>query len=382
MKYTIFPPDSVIDFSKKLKVKFGIDPTSDKLHLGHLIPLLEAKKLWLEGHNVDIVLGNFTAQLGDPSGKDTMRPMLSAEDTEKNAHSITEQVTRIFGNHNENHENFKNIKIHRNGEWFQKMSAIEMVNILSKFTTTQLLSRDSFQKRINANNPIGMHELVVPILQGFDSVHLKTNLEIGGNDQLFNFSITRDVQRVFGQTPEICMLMPIINGTDDRKMSKSFDNCIFINDTPRDVFGKTMSISDEMMKEWWSVFIGDNLRFGIETHPMEMKKELAFHITDIIWGEDAAKNEFDQFETLIQKKCLPDEIMEIKLPLQGGISIIDIITQTRNCSKNEARRLIDGKGVRLITELGDNTVIASGDSIFIMPGTIIKVGKRDFVKLI
>jgi tyrosyl-tRNA synthetase len=384
MKPTIFPNTEKIDFSKKLKVKFGIDPTSDKLHLGHLIPLLQVKKLMDEGHHIDIVLGTFTARLGDPSGKDTMRPILDEITTDKNALSILNQVERILGDNNSvdsKHQTFRFIA-HFNDSWFEKMTAIEMTNLLSKFTLTQLLSRDSFQKRFADNNPIGMHELTVPILQGFDSAHLKTDVEIGGNDQLFNFSITRDVQRVLGQTPEICMLMPIINGTDGRKMSKSFDNCIFINDTPRDVFGKTMSISDEMMKEWWSVFIGDNLRFGIETHPMEMKKELAFHITDIIWGEDAAKNEFDQFETLIQKKCLPDEMMEIELPLQGGISIIDIITQTRNCSKNEARRLIDGKGVRLVTELGDNTVIASGDSIFIMPGTIIKVGKRDFIKLI
>jgi tyrosyl-tRNA synthetase len=238
-------------------------------------------------------LGTFTAQLGDPSGKDTMRPILSAEETERNAESIIDQIARIFGNPNSSHPNFKSIQIHRNGEWFGVMNAIKMTNLLSKFTTTQLLARDSFQKRIEDKNPIGMHELVVPILQGYDSVMLQTDVEIGGNDQLFNFAITRDVQHVHGQKPEICLLMPIINGTDGRKMSKSFDNCIFINDSPDDVFGKTMSISDVLMKEWWPIISDsefptdkDGGMTPGDLHPMKLKKDLAWFVTKEIWGED------------------------------------------------------------------------------------------------
>lgn len=380
MKHTIFPDTEKIDFSKKLKVKFGIDPTSDKLHLGHLIPLLLVKKLWLDGHHVDIVLGTFTAQLGDPSGKDTMRPILTPEETEKNAESITKQIARIFGNPDASHPNFKNIIIHRNGDWFSNMNAIMMTNLLSKFTTTQLLSRDSFQKRTKENNPIGMHELVVPILQGFDSAFLGSEVEIGGSDQLFNFGISRDVQRVKGQEPEKCILMPIINGTDGRKMSKSFGNCIFINDTPKDVFGKVMSISDELMKEWWPILTDSEFPVG---HPMDSKKELASIITKEIWGEEAARHEFDQFEMVIQQKFLPEEMQEIKLPLEGGVSVLDVVTQVRNCSKNEGRRLIDAKGVRLVDNDGNSTkVLADGNTIFMMPGAIIKVGKRDFAKLV
>lgn len=384
MKYTIFPAEANIDFSKKLKIKFGIDPTSDKLHLGHLIPLLFVKKLWLEGHHIDIVLGNFTAQLGDPSGKDTMRPILTSEETEANANSISEQVARIFGNPNSSHPNFKNIIIHRNGEWFGVMNAIMMTNILSKFTLTQLLSRDSFQKRMKENNAIGMHELTVPILQGVDSAHLKTDIEIGGNDQLFNFSITRDVQRVFGQTPEICMLMPIINGTDGRKMSKSFNNCIFINDTPKDVFGKTMSISDDLMKEWWPVL--SDSEFPTGEHPMELKKDLAWLVTKIIWGEDAARHEFDQFEMVIQQKFLPESISEISFSLNEDgsidVNVIDIVTKVRNCSKNEARRLINSNAVKLVNNNGtEQSVLIEGIHKAI-PGIIIKIGKRDFVKLV
>lgn len=374
MKYTIFPSDSIIDFSKKLKVKFGIDPTSDRLHLGHLIPLMLVKKLWMEGHHIDIVLGNFTAQLGDPSGKDTMRPILTPEETEKNAESITEQIARIFGNPDASHPNFKNIIIHRNGEWFEKMTAIEMTNLLSKFTLTQLLSRDSFQKRFLENNAIGMHELTVPILQGVDSAHLKTDVEIGGNDQLFNFSITRDVQRVFGQTPEICMLMPIINGTDGRKMSKSFDNCIFINDTPNDVFGKVMSISDEMMKEWWSIFLGDNLLFGIDKHPMEMKKELAWHITDIIWTSKKGELADDaqmHFENTIQGRNNPSEIKETALN-----DVVEIIQMMRTCSRTNAKKLVSQGGVKV------NGNKITDEKISLKSGDIVKIGKLDFVKLI
>lgn len=374
MKHTIFPDTEKIDFSKKLKVKFGIDPTSDKLHLGHLIPLLFVKKLWDEGHHIDIVLGTFTAQLGDPSGKDTMRPILTPEETEVNANSIAEQVARIFGNPNSSHPNFKNIIIHRNGEWFGVMNAIMMTNILSKFTTTQLLSRDSFQKRMKENNPIGMHELIVPILQGQDSVFLESDVEVGGTDQLFNFSISRDMQKLKGQEPEKCVLMPIINGTDGRKMSKSFDNCIFINDTPNDVFGKVMSISDEMMKEWWSIFLGDNLLFGIDKHPMEMKKELAWHITDIIWTSKKGELADDaqmHFENTIQGRNNPSEIKETALN-----DVVEIIQMMRTCSRTNAKKLVSQGGVKV------NGNKITDEKISLKSGDIVKIGKLDFVKLI
>ena len=384
MKHTIFPDTEKIDFSKKLKVKFGIDPTSDKLHLGHLIPLLFVKKLWDEGHHIDIVLGTFTAQLGDPSGKDTMRPILTPEETDVNANSIAEQVARIFGNPNSSHPNFKNIIIHRNGEWFGVMNAIMMTNILSKFTTTQLLSRDSFQKRMKENNPIGMHELIVPILQGQDSVFLESDVEVGGTDQLFNFSISRDMQKLKGQEPEKCVLMPIINGTDGRKMSKSFDNCIFINDTPKDVFGKTMSISDELMKEWWPVL--SDSEFPKEEHPMELKKDLAWLVTKLIWGEDSAKHEFEQFEIVIQQKFLPEKIAEISIVKNKDesikVDIVEIVTKIRNCSKNEAKRLLNSNAVKILNSDGSELGVLTDCTYKAIPGMIIKVGKRDFVKLI
>lgn len=374
MRHTIFPHTEKIDFNKKLRIKFGIDPTSDKLHLGHLIPLLEVKKLWEQGHHVDIVLGTFTAQLGDPSGKDTMRPILDKEQTELNAKSIIEQIERIFDSPNESHPLFKNIEIHHNHHWFQHMNAIEMTSILSKFTTTQLLSRDSFQKRIENKNPIGMHELIVPLLQGFDSVKLKTDVEIGGTDQLFNFGITRDMQHAHGQAPEKCILMPIINGTDGRKMSKSFGNCIFINDTAEDVFGKVMSISDSLMKEWWPVLSDHDIptdpKGDCLIHPMKLKKDLALFITVLIWGRENAFKAQKHFENVIQNKKMPDKI-------QGIIStnIIAAICMIRHCSISEAKRLIKQGAVRL------NDVKVENESITISKGDIVKIGKLDLAKV-
>jgi tyrosyl-tRNA synthetase len=224
-----------------------------------------------------------------------------------------------------------------------------------------------------------MHELVVPVLQGMDSVMLAADIEIGGTDQLFNFAITRDMQRIHGQEPEKCLLMPIINGTDGRKMSKSFDNCIFINDKPSDVFGKVMSISDSLMQEWWPIFIDGEINMK---EPMQQKKRLALVITDKIWGYTDAMQSLEHFENTIQNNKLPEEMKEIKLPLDGGITLLNIVTQVRSCSKNEARRLIDSKAVRLVTEGGDNTVLVSESSVFVSPGVVVKVGKRDFVKLI
>jgi tyrosyl-tRNA synthetase len=385
MKLNIFPDTEKIDFSKKLRVKFGIDPTSDKLHLGHLIPLLLVKKLWEEGHSVDIVLGTFTAQLGDPSGKDTMRPILTSEETEANANSITEQLARIFGNPDASHPSFKNIQIHRNGDWFGCMNAIMMTNILSKFTTTQLLARDSFQKRMKENNPIGMHELVVPILQGYDSVFLQSDVEIGGTDQLFNFGISRDMQRLKGQEPEKCILTPIIDGTDGRKMSKSFGNCIFINDTLQDVYGKVMSISDNLMLDWWSLFIEAPIEIK---QPMKSKHLLAWTITSLIWGVDGADTAQRHFKQVIQDKKIPNDVVEFLVEPKVftnekmKINLLEVISHVRKCSKTEAKRLVNSGAIRTITEDGIENSLFIDSEVRVIPGTILKVGKRDFVKLV
>lgn len=351
-----FPHNETIDFSKKLNIKFGIDPTSDQLHLGHLIPLRLVKKLLNDGHNIDIILGTFTSQLGDPSGKDAMRPMIDSNIALTNAEKLLNTIKRILGD---------NFNVHLNHTWFENMSSIEMTKMLAKFTTSQLLSRDSFQKRLSNKDGIGMHELVVPILQGFDSVKLKTDVEIGGSDQLFNFGITRDLQKAFNQTPEKCILMPIINGTDGRKMSKSFGNCIFLNDVPKDVFGKVMSISDTLMIEWFKI-IFDKLPEG---NKMESKKQLAFEITKEIWNEQEAEIALTDFQNKIQNKQIPTDIIQIE-----SNNLIHAVTIIRKCSISEAKRLMSQGGV----SVNQLKVI---ENIDLKENDVIKIGKFHFGKI-
>ena len=296
--------------------------------------------------------------MGDPSGKDTMRPILKLKETQRNAESIITQLNRILG---------EGFDVHFNNTWFDKMSMPEMMSILSKFTTGNLLSRDSFQQRMEKNNPIGMHELIVPILQGFDSVHLKSDIEIGGTDQLFNFKISRQMQELFHQEPENCFLMPIINGTDGRKMSKSFGNCIFINDEPQDIFGKVMSISDTTMHEWIPLFFDSEIE---KQHPIKMKKVLAHKVTELIWGTELADKARNHFESVIQGDALPEVIDEIELT-----TLVDSIMTIRKSSRNEARRLLKAKAVKV------NGEVALKEEIELKTGDIIRVGKRDFGKI-
>jgi tyrosyl-tRNA synthetase len=243
------------------------------------------------------------------------------------------------------------------------------MGILSKFTVGNLLSRDAFQKRISSNNSIGMHELIVPILQGLDSVELKSDIEVGGSDQMFNFHTTRQTQEIFGQKPEVCIMAPIINGIDGRKMSKSYNNCIWINDTPKDVFGKAMSISDAVMYEWYPIFFDSYEK----EHPMMMKKNLAQKITEEIWGAEDGLRERQSFEAQFQSKKLPENIKEVPVT-----NIVDFILAVKGGSKSDARRLVTANAVGIVDDEGNISKV--GIDYIVKPGEIIKIGKRDYGK--
>lgn len=321
----IFPKDSEISTLKE--VKFGIDPTSSRLHLGHLVPLRLVRKMQEEGKSITIVLGTFTSILGDPSGKEKTRPILSKDEVEKNAEIILEQINSILK---------PGFKVFRNGDLFNSMSVPELMKIVSNFTVQQIVKRDAFANRMNNDIPIAIHELIVPILQGTDSVELKSEIEIGGTDQLFNFQVARRLQELNGQKPEVCMMVPIINGTDGRKMSKSFGNCIFLDESPEEIFGKCMRISDEVMDEWIPLFQDENK----ESNLMIRKKKLAFDIVNQIWGNSNAEWAQEHFENTIQRKNIPDDIMEI-----SATNILEAVVLIRNCSNKEARRLMTGESV-------------------------------------
>ena len=364
--FKILPEGSNLKDLKR--VKFGIDPTGSKLHLGHLVPLRLVKKMQEAGAVVTIVLGDFTARMGDPSGKDKTRPILSKEEVEENTRVIIMQVDSILN---------PGFFIFKNGDVFNEMKVPELMNIVSDFTVQQMTKRDAFAKRIQEGVSIGIHELIVPILQGIDSVRLNSQIEIGGTDQLFNFQIARRLQELNGQEPEICILAPIINGTDGRKMSKSLGNCIFIDDDPTDVFGKCMSISDETMNIWIPLLTDENK----ESHPMDRKKKMAFDIVEQLFDTSIAEVCLKQFKNTIQNKEIPENIPEIKIlgweehNCHNEISLIKAVVIIRNCSNSQARRLIMDGAVKVDgIKVDSETILSSGQ--------IMKIGKRDFGRIV
>lgn len=358
MKFSTFPPNADLA-GRKGVVKFGIDPTASRLHLGHLLPLKLLKQFQNKGNEIVLILGDFTATLGDPSGKDTSRPILSLDVTRSNAEAFMSIVSRILGT---------DITIWKNSTWLSSIPMSEVVQILAKFSVNELLSRDSFQLRQANQNPIGMHELIVPILQGLDSVHVNADIEIGGTDQLFNFQISRKLQELNNQLPQVCIFSPILNGLDGRKMSKSFNNCIWLDDTPKDVFGKTMSISDELMFEWLDIFC-DNI--DRNQHPMALKKHLAFAITADVWDVECATRELQLFEGVFQNKSkVPDNI-----PLITGSNVIELVCNGMNISHSAAKRLINSNAVSI------NGIKITTDAQF-ENGDLLKIGKINFFKII
>jgi tyrosyl-tRNA synthetase len=366
--FELFPPNSINPLAPsqsvpKLSIKLGIDPTAPSLHLGHLVPLRIANQLSNIGHDVTLVIGTFTAQMGDPSGKDRTRPILKQEEVESNGAILKQQLHRIC----------PKAVIRENGEWFKSMAARELLHLMSKFTTAQLLARDAFQKRLENNNPIAAHELIVPLLQGWDSVVLRTEIEIGGTDQLFNFQITRQLQELYDQKPQICILTPIIVGTDGNKMSKSQNNCIFLDTPANEMFGKCMSVSDAVMDEWIPLLTDEylNLKIGYP-HPMARKKVMAANIVSQCWESDAAINAQVFFERQVQQGEIPKDIKTIE-----ASNLIDAIMQIRaDTSKGEARRLIEGGGIRI-----NGVQIHGTMEVDLSSGMIIKVGKRDFGRI-
>lgn len=354
MKFKIFPGNSVLQ--PGLRTKFGIDPTLDRLHLGHLVPLRLVRKLQERGNQVTIVLGTFTATLGDPSGRDCTRPFLDESKVKSNADKILAQLNNLL----------LPFSVVENNEFFKFLSINEFLRKVSSITVSNVLSRDSFQKRISEGNSIAIHELLVPLFQALDSVFLKTELEIGGQDQLFNFSLTRQLQANLGVPPQICLMTPIIRGTDGRKMSKSFFNCIFIDESAETIFAKIMSISDDVMQEWFPL-LTDN--FLITNQPLESKKLLAFDIVKQLHGEEKAIFAKNLFEEVIQNKKTPSDIQSIQASV-----IIEAIMKIRNCSKSEAIRLLSQGAVRLNgKQITENHQVFTND--------LIKVGKLHWGKI-
>jgi len=358
-----------LNSGKKLRIKLGADPTSADLHLGHSVVLTKLRAFQDMGHTAVLVIGDFTAAVGDPSGRDTTRPMLSPEQIKQNAKTYTDQAFKVLDP--------SKTEIHFNSEWLNPFfTTKEILGTLSKVTLSQVLERDDFKKRMKAGNPISVLEVMYSLFQGQDSVALKADVELGGTDQIFNLLVGRQLQKNNGQEPQVVMTVPLLVGTDGvKKMSKSYGNYIGINDAPKDIFGKVMSISDELMMQYYELLTAEDLAAVKAMHPMTAKKNLARILTARFHGEEAGKKELENFEQVFSKKELPTDLPSINANGQTYVSIILAANFAK--SKNEARRLIMQGGVKLNGEkvLEEGPVNFDGEAV-------LQVGKKNFIKLV
>ena len=344
-----------INKNKPLIIKAGFDPTAPDLHLGHTVLLNKLKQFQDLGHKIVFLIGDFTGMIGDPSGVSETRPILTLEQLKKNSKTYQEQIFKILDK--------KKTKIEFNSSWFKKMTSSELINLSSKMTVARMLERDDFNKRYKGNKPISIHEFIYPLIQGYDSFELKSDIELGGTDQKFNLLVGRDIQKSFGMEEQIIMTLPILEGTDGvRKMSKSLNNYIGLKESPNDMFGKIMSISDDLM---WRFF--DLLSFKTSAeikeikkktekglNPMEAKKMLAAEIVTRFHGEDKAILAEKEFTNRFSKGNNPTEIKLINLSIKASsISILDLLSHEelgndKLCkSKSEARRMISQGAVKI-----------------------------------
>lgn len=366
--------------NKPLKIKLGIDPTGTDLHIGHAVPLRKLKQFQELGHTVQFLIGTFTARIGDPTGKSETRKMLTPEDIQKNIATYLEQVFLILDS--------EKTEILYNADWLEKLSLQDFLGLLSQFTVAQMISREDFAKRLAENKPVSLVEFMYPILQGYDSVAMKCDIELGATEQKFNILKGRDLQKNFGMDPQICMLLPILEGLDGvEKMSKSLNNYISITDTPNDMFGKIMSISDDLMFRYYEIITDipleeiAQLKADMENgtlHPMEIKKRLGSEVVAIYHNKEEGLKAREWFENVFSKKNLDVELPEVELEYTET-GVIDILVKHLNLlsSTSEARRLIQQGGLKINDEpVKDINYMVTPEA-----GMIIRAGKKKIVKV-
>ena len=359
-----------LESGKTLKVKLGCDPTSADLHLGHSVALSLLRRFQDLGHKAVLVIGDFTAAVGDPSGRDSTRPVLPREKILENAKTYTDQAFKVLDP--------AKTEIRFNSEWLEPFTTgKELLQTLQKVTVAQVLERDDFKKRMSAGNPISLLEVLYSLFQGQDSVALEADVELGGTDQIFNLLVGRQLQKNHGQEPQVAITVPLLVGLDGvKKMSKSYGNYVGLNDEPNDMFGKLMSIPDELMPMYYELLTSENMDEIKAMHPMAAKKKLAGLLVTRFHNKEAAAAALQNFEKVFSKKELPTDIPEFK-PQNGALISAVIFAAGAAQSKNKARGLIDQGAVRLKGE----KVTADGPLAF-EPGDVLQVGKRHFFKLV
>ncbi|MBU0952269.1 MAG: tyrosine--tRNA ligase [Elusimicrobia bacterium] len=365
---------------KHLRIKLGVDPTSPDLHLGHTVLLRKLRQFQDFGHTVVFLIGDFTAQIGDPSGQDKTRPIMTEEKILENAKTYQEQVFRILDKNK--------TEVRFNSEWLNALGVKGILKLASKYTVARMLERDDFSQRFKNNTPITTLEFMYPLLQGYDSVALKADIELGGNDQKFNLLVGRELQRDDGQEAQVVMTMPLLVGTDGvKKMSKSYKNYVALNDTPKDMFGKIMSIPDDVMGIYYELLTDEdleNVKHEIKEKPRDAKVKLAQTIVKQYHGVEVANAVRHEFESVFSKKELPKDIPQFETK-QNQWKPADFLVEFKLApSKNEARRLLKQNAIEVFSEGStEGRIIGENDNIVLtnIP-TIVRAGKKNFCKVI
>jgi len=378
----IVPEDELIEklkqskkTGKPLKIKLGVDPTRPDLHLGHSVILRKLRQFQDLGHQAILIIGGFTAMIGDPTGQNKTRPPLTEEEVKENAQTYIDQAKKILDP--------ERLEIVNNYDWLGDMSFIDVVRLSSKLTVARMIERDDFSKRFENNEPISLHEFLYPLAQAQDSVHLNSDVELGGTDQKFNLLVGRAFQKEEGQDPQVCLMMPLLVGTDgSMKMSKSYENYIGIDESPNEMYGKVLSIPDDLIYTYFELVTdiptGDlpEIKNKAETDPRNAKHDLAVAITRLYHGEEAAKEAKEHFEQTVINKEVPDDVPVFEFEY-GSHRLLDIIAETGfSPSNGETKRMMKQGGV----SLDEQKIKNPGQEVILEPGQehILKVGKRNF----
>lgn len=363
---------------KKIRLYLGVDPTGKKLHLGHFIPLRKLQEFADLGHETILVIGTGTVLAGDPSQRDKARPKITRKEIAENFKTWKKQAERVI--------DFSKVKVKYNGDWLLKLGLPEIINIASNISAVKLFQRDMFQKRISSGNTVWMHETLYPLLQGYDSVFMDVDLEIGGSDQVFNMLIGRELQQKMNKREKFVLTCPMVLGTDGKIMSKTSGNCIWIEDSPKEKFGKIMSVPDELIVPYFRLLTDvpeekvkeyEKSLENNKTNPKDLKKQLAFEIVRLYDSLEAAGEEKKEFERIFEKRDLPSDIQTFRVG-KRAINILDLLVLTKLASsKSEAKRLVLQKGVKI----EGNTKKDWKENMEIKKDLVIQVGRRRFAKV-
>lgn len=369
------------DTNTPLRVKLGMDPTRPDLHLGHTVVMRKLREFQSLGHKIVLIVGGATAMVGDPSGKSETRPALTKEQVEENAKSYFDQMSKVL--------DVSNAEVTNNADWLHKMSFTELLKLSAQVTVAQMMTRDDFAKRYAEGRPISIHEFFYPLMQAYDSVAIDADIELGGTDQRFNTLLGRDIQSAYGKKyPQLVILLPLLEGTDGVvKMSKTYpEHCISLTDSAKDMFGKLMSIPDNMITRYFSL-LTDATKDELEAYdkqiedgsinPRNIKMKLAHQITEEYHGKEGADKAQEEFINVVSNKGIPEDIQEVKV--EQGKNILDLITELKfTASRGEAKRLIQGGGVKIDGE----KITDMGYTISFEESVVLQAGKRKFAKLV